>query len=261
MTAIVAAGAAAIVALNQGDEPVALPEPPIAGVLTSEPPVPPTSSQREAPVRPAAEVVESSPAEQGEALNNADAFEAFMQEGMVSGGEALVQAFDIHDSCLGVPRSQRALDEWYFDNATIPDTDYDRMRQRTQECIGVPLLTFDTRRRMLRPLAESGDASAQFLLGTSYPYTFEAHRNWLRKSAESGYSRAMVLLAQSLGDQVPYETARPEAYRWLTAASELGHPFAASERDVLESQMTVGELRLARSGEALTTDPLADIEQ
>lgn len=257
VAAIVAASVIAIVALNWRDETVKLPELPLAQVSKSDGPAPARSSQGAAPAGSAADVVDPRIIDaQGESLTKAEAFDALMQEGIASGGEALVRAFDIHDSCLAVPRSQNALDAWYVDNVSRPDTDYDRMKQRTRECIGVPLLTFETRRKILRPLAESGDVATQFLLGTTYPYTFEAHRRWLRKSAEGGYARAMVLLAQSLAEQAPYETARPEAYRWLTLASELGHPFAAPEREVLEARMTLGELRLARSDEMLSTDVL-----
>ncbi|MCH9695519.1 MAG: hypothetical protein K0U72_13485 [Gammaproteobacteria bacterium] len=260
-TAIVAASAVVIVALIWRDKPVDLPESPPAQVAESDSPALARLSQEAAPTSHAAEVVESGTVvTQVDSLTKADAFDALMKEGMASGGEALVRAFDIHDSCLAVPRSQNALDAWYADNASQPDTNYDRMKQRTRECIGVPLLTFETRRDILRPLAESGDVATQFLLGTTYPYTFEAHRRWLRKSAEGGYARAMVLLAQSLAEQAQSETARPEAYRWLTLASDMGHSFAASERDVLESQMTLGELRLARSDQTLSTDELLDLD-
>lgn len=206
-------------------------------------------------IAPVAEVLQLAPA-----AHNAEAFETLMRVGAVSGGESLERAFDIHDSCMGVPRSERGLNEWLADNASTPDVDYDLMKRRTQECIGVPALTFDTRRRMLQPLAESGDVHAQFLLATSFPYSMQAHTRWLRASAEGGYAPAMVLLAQSLLDQGAVASDRSEAYRWLTRASELNHPFAAAERDALESEMSLGELRMARSNEPLTVDASAGDE-
>ena len=191
--------------------------------------------------------------------NQAAAFNAFMEAGVENGGTALIQAFDIHDSCGGVPRSQNSLDQWYEEIADVADIDYELMQRRTRECIGVPNLTFDTRRRLLLPLAKAGDMHAQFLLATSFPYEMEAHRDWLRKSAQNGYSQAMVLLAQSLVSDTEAEYARPKAYRLLTEAAGLGHPFADSERAALEQQMSIGEIRMAQNdsipdSEYATTD-------
>ena len=186
--------------------------------------------------------------------SHAEEFDALLTTASKDGGEALIRAFDIHDSCAGVPRSQRGIDAWYADNVNVPDVDLDHMRRRAHACKDVPLLSFDTRRDILFPLADGGDVHAQFLLATLHPYSMRQHEMWLRKSSAGGYVPAMVLLAQELVSRGPVNYGRPEAYRLLSRAVAEGHAFAASDLEDLENVMTMEELRLARSDEPIPSE-------
>lgn len=183
--------------------------------------------------------------------NHAEEFDALMTTASVDGGEELIRAFDIHGSCAGVPRSQHSFDEWYANNVNVPDIDPDHMRRRAHACQEVPLLSFDTRREILYPLAKRGDIYAQFLLATLHPYAMRDHEKWLRESSAGGYAPAMVLLAQELTSRGPVSYGRPEAHRLLSRAVKAGHPFAASQLVELEETMTFADLRLARSNEPI----------
>lgn len=184
-------------------------------------------------------------------VNHAEEFNALMTTASAEGGEELIRAFDIHDSCAGVPRSKKGFDEWYADNVNVPDVDPDHMRRRAQACQDVPVLSFDTRREILYPLANRGDVYAQFLLATLHPYAMREHEEWLRESSAGGYAPAMVLLAQEIVSRGPVNYGRPEAHRLLSQAVGIGHSFAASQLIELEKTMTLEELRLARSNEPI----------
>lgn len=89
--------------------------------------------------------------------------------------------------------------------------------------------------RLFRPLAEQGDAQAQFCLGVMYrngegvqPDTQEAVK-WFRKAAEQGYFRAQYLLGLSydMGWGVPKN--EQEAVKWIRKAAEQGSFLAQSD--------------------------------
>ena len=137
---------------------------------------------------PEAEAAPVPEGQRGEfAVRKAELFESLISEGVVSGGEVLVRAFDIHDSCMGIPRSQRGLEEWYADNASVSDVDYDTMERRTQDCIGVPALTFDTRRRMLQPLADS-TVEAAFWTNLTFAQTSAPENVWTPQSVKKAWT-------------------------------------------------------------------------
>jgi hypothetical protein len=79
-----------------------------------------------------------------------------------------------------------------------------------------------------RPLAEAGDADAQFNLGQAYrlgrgvPVNLAAAQTWLGRAAGKGHVDAQTTLGLLLFDS----GSRSEGLRWLSAAAEQGDPRA-----------------------------------
>jgi hypothetical protein len=78
--------------------------------------------------------------------------------------------------------------------------------------------------RMFQPLAESGDARAQAILGYMFatgrgvPQSYVEAASWYRRAAEQGHPTAqyMLGLAYDKGQGVPQDYV--EAYKWLDLA-------------------------------------------
>jgi TPR repeat protein len=93
-----------------------------------------------------------------------------------------------------------------------------------------------------RPLAEAGDALAQYFLGSSYYHgqgvvqDYEEAARWLTLAAEQGFAPAQYFLGrmyrQGQGVAQDYE----EAARWLTLAAEQGVAPAQSNLGVMYGQ-------------------------
>lgn len=90
-----------------------------------------------------------------------------------------------------------------------------------------------------RPLADEGDAAAQFKLGRLYlngkgvEKDYEQAANWLRKAALQGHAGAQSNLGAlySRGEGVAKDY--PEAAAWLRKAADQGHPVAQFELGLL----------------------------
>jgi uncharacterized protein len=86
--------------------------------------------------------------------------------------------------------------------------------------------------QILRPLADKGDALAEFNLGQMYARGLGVQRDyteaaaWLRKAADQGLAIAQLYLglAYTDGDGVPQDDA--EAAKWFRLAAESGYPAA-----------------------------------
>ncbi len=111
-----------------------------------------------------------------------------------------------------------------------------------------------------RPLAEQGDADAQYNLGWMYEKSFgvpqddkEAVR-WYRLAAEQGIGHAQYRLGgmYTLGRGVPQDFVL--SHMWLNLAAALGDEQARTLRDKLAKQLTPAQLddaqRLAREWKA-----------
>jgi uncharacterized protein len=91
---------------------------------------------------------------------------------------------------------------------------------------------YATALRLWRPLADAGNANAQFRLGYMYhdgqgvPQDYEAAAAWYRKAAEQGNKWAQYLLGlmYGIGQGVPQDHAATVA--WYRKAAEQGHAFA-----------------------------------
>src|SRR5260370_1419165 len=107
-----------------------------------------------------------------------------------------------------------------------------------------------------RPLAEQGDASAQYSLGVMYDHGQGVPRNysealaWFRKAAELGHAGAQYNLGAMYaeGQGVPRDYVL--AYMWLNLAATSGNRTALRNRDIAAGHLSPGQIaeaeRLAR---------------
>jgi uncharacterized protein len=97
--------------------------------------------------------------------------------------------------------------------------------------------------REWRPLAEQGDARAQFYLGMLHengdgvPEDFAKAREWYEKSAAQGDANAQFYLGlmAAFGRGGPLDLV--QAHMWYSLAAEQGHARAALHRNDLAKQM------------------------
>ena len=110
--------------------------------------------------------------------------------------------------------------------------------------------------RLLRPLAEQGDAGAQNFLGLMYnqgegvTQDYAEAAKWYRMAAEQGVDQAQYNLGVSYanGEGVPQDYVL--AHMWLNLAAAQGFAEAKTARDVAVNLMTSSQIaeaqRLAR---------------
>lgn len=107
---------------------------------------------------------------------------------------------------------------------------------------------FKTALREWQPLADQGDARAQFSLGLLYengdgvPRDYTKARQWYEKAAAQGDAKAQLYLGlqSSFGQGVPMDAV--EAYMWYSLATENGNMHAPGYRDDLSRQMTPAQI-------------------
>lgn len=108
--------------------------------------------------------------------------------------------------------------------------------------------------RELKPLAEKGDPTAQFNLGSLYyqglgvSQDYAEAMRWMRRAAEQGHSFAQTTLGTiyAEGRQGVVEKNYPQALMWYIFASAQGDEDATALRDNLMVKMTPGEIRQAQ---------------
>lgn len=139
----------------------------------------------------------------------------------------------------------------------------------TSGCVGVAVnsTTYAVKaapRAELTPLAEAGNADAQYKLGKSYccmgpGFDTQTATKWLCKAARQGNREAMLELgriylgevsrtaapAQKVIRAVAAKEAKPIAYVWLARASNSGHEKAQERLNKLATRMTEEDLRRA----------------
>ncbi len=102
--------------------------------------------------------------------------------------------------------------------------------------------------RELQPLAEQGDARAQFYLGVLHengdgvPEDYGKAREWYEKSAEQGNANAQFYLGLmcAFGRGTPLDIV--QAHMWYSLAAENGHARAALHRNDLAREMKPAQL-------------------
>ena len=105
---------------------------------------------------------------------------------------------------------------------------------------------------MWRPLAEQGNDGAQFDLGFMYdngdgvPRDYQEAIAWYRRAADQGNDRAQYNLGLMYykGKDVPQNYV--QAYKWFSIAGANGNKVGTSNRDILEKEMTPGQVAVAQ---------------
>ena len=93
--------------------------------------------------------------------------------------------------------------------------------------------------RLLRPLAEQGNAGAQTMLGSMYsegqgvPQDNQEALKWYRKAAEQGYALAQFNLGVMYGSGRGVPQDAEEAAKWYRKAAEQGHAGAQVDLGVM----------------------------
>jgi len=91
---------------------------------------------------------------------------------------------------------------------------------------------YATALRLWRPLAEQGDASAQYYLGFAYsegegvPQDYAEAVKWYRLAAEQGYANAQFNLGFMFGNDQGLQQDYAEAVKWYRLAAEQGNAAA-----------------------------------
>ncbi len=108
-----------------------------------------------------------------------------------------------------------------------------------------------------KPLAEQGDAKAQYILGRMYdlgegvPQDYAEAAKWYRKAAEQGDAKAQFALGAmySYGRGVPQDYV--QAHKWYNLAAsryapESDRDRAVKNRDILAAKMTPAQIAEAQ---------------
>jgi uncharacterized protein len=111
---------------------------------------------------------------------------------------------------------------------------------------------FKTALHEWQPLADHGDARAQFSLGLLYengdgvPRDYAKARQWYEKAAAQGDAKAQLYLGlqSSFGQGVPMDLV--EAYMWYSLAAGNGNPHAPGYRADLSREMTPAQIAEAQ---------------
>ena len=106
--------------------------------------------------------------------------------------------------------------------------------------------------REWRPLAEQGEARAQFYLGMLYengdgvPEDFGKAREWYQKSADQGHANAQFYLGlmSAFGRGAPLDLV--QAHMWYSLAAGNGHARAALHRNDLAKEMKPAQIAEAQ---------------
>ncbi len=106
--------------------------------------------------------------------------------------------------------------------------------------------------REWQPLAEGGDASAQFSLGLLYengdgvPRDYSKAREWYEKAAAQGEVKAQFYLGMQSAFGQGGQVDLVQAYMWYSLAAGNGNMHAPGYRDDLTRQMTPAQIAEGR---------------
>ena len=111
---------------------------------------------------------------------------------------------------------------------------------------------YATALREWTPLAEQGDATAQFNLGLMYdngqgvPQNHKTAVKWYRLAAEQGIAFAQGNLGVMYGTGRGIIQNNVYAHMWLNIAASQGDKNAANNRDIVAKEMTPSQLEKAQ---------------
>ena len=111
---------------------------------------------------------------------------------------------------------------------------------------------FATALRLWTPLAEQGDADAQFLLGAMYfkgqgvAQDYKTTVNWYTLAAEQGHAKAQMMLGfwYALGQGVAQDYVK--AHTWFNIAAIDGDADAIKNRDIVAKKMSSSQIAEAQ---------------
>lgn len=117
-----------------------------------------------------------------------------------------------------------------------------------------------------RPLADQGDAVAQYNLGLLYldghgvPQNIAEAANWFRRAAEQDYTQAQHNLGAMYGSGQGVKRDYVQAYKWLNLCAAKGNGGCASQRDLIAKKLKPAQLS---EGQRLATEfkPLKETEK
>jgi len=175
-----------------------------------------------------------------EELKHIGDFEDLLGPADARTGHELVKAFGVHDLCAGVPRDTTSYSSWLERHAGEVGFDFVLAENLYRDCSEVPVLFFDHRVKLIEPIAMSGDALAQHLLGTSYPLGTHTRSIWLLRAAENGHAPAYLSLVEQLRETAGHDAGIDlEAIEWYLyrSAGELTDGLGAIELAQIESNL------------------------
>jgi TPR repeat protein len=103
-----------------------------------------------------------------------------------------------------------------------------------------------------RPLAEEGDAIAQFNLGLLYldghgvPQSPMEAANWFRRAAEQDYTQAQHNLGAMYGSGQGVKRDYVQAYKWLNICAAKGNSGCVTQRDLIAKKLKPGQVAEAQ---------------
>ena len=103
-----------------------------------------------------------------------------------------------------------------------------------------------------RPLAEQGNAAAQYNLGLMYfmgqgiPQDYKEAVKWFRKAAEQDYVRAQFNLGSMYGNGLGVTQDYVQAHKWFNIAGANGNEQGTKIRDIIAQLMTPAQIAEAQ---------------
>jgi TPR repeat protein len=111
---------------------------------------------------------------------------------------------------------------------------------------------FATAAKEWRPLADQGNAAAQYNLGLLYldgkgvPKGDREAANWMHRAAERDHEQAQHKLGAMYGRGQGVKRDYVQAYMWLNLCAGKGNAECGSERDEIEKKLKPEQLREAQ---------------
>ena len=111
---------------------------------------------------------------------------------------------------------------------------------------------YATTLREWTPLAEQGDASAQYNLGLMYqngqgvPQDYKTAVKWYTLAAEQGYASAQNNLGTMYGNGTGVIQDNVYAHMWWNIAASSGDKDASENRDIVANRMTPSQIETAQ---------------
>jgi TPR repeat protein len=103
-----------------------------------------------------------------------------------------------------------------------------------------------------RPLAEAGEATAQYNLGLLYldghgvPQSTMEAANWFRRAAEQDYTEAQHNLGAMYGSGQGVKRDYVQAYKWLNICAAKGNNGCIAQRDLIAKKLKAGQVAEAQ---------------